>query len=62
MTEDERIAKKVIKKTAIYLYGVSTIICDKFDSCNSCPFCNAPCYDKDRFINWFENMEVKDDD
>lgn len=51
MTKYERITKKSIEKMAIYIYDVSTAICDKFD-CTSCPFRCAPCYNKTEFISW----------
>lgn len=37
---------------ATYLFEALSVICNKFDSCKSCPFCNASCYNKYKFISW----------
>lgn len=44
--------KYEIEQMATYLFEALSIICNKFYSCDSCPFCNAPCYNKDKFIDW----------
>lgn len=37
---------------ATYLFEALNVICNKFDSCDSCPFCKAHCYNKYKFISW----------
>ena len=41
-----------IEQMAIYLFEALNVICYKFDSCDSCPFCSASCYNKYKFISW----------